>query len=76
MATFEMMARKHWPKYLPEMTRQLKEAGTYEETLMEAVDQAKSELARRVSRGEHPEIVKEDVAREYILLDPETEEED
>ena len=35
---------------------------------MDAVDQAKEELARRVSRGEQLMAAKEDVANNYILL--------
>lgn len=71
---FEAMARKHWTTNLPELTKQLKEAGTFETEITEAAEQAREELSRRVSRGENLEIAKADVLRAYILLDPETSE--
>jgi hypothetical protein len=68
---FVTMAKKHWTRELPELTRQLKAAGTFETTVQEAADQAKEELGRLVSRGMGLMAAREIVEMEYILLPPE-----
>lgn len=72
---FETMARKHWTKYLPEMTADLKKSGEFDQAVKEAADQAKEELSILVSNGAQLAAAKEIVLKEYILLPPEHPEE-
>jgi hypothetical protein len=71
---FESLARKHWTKYLPNLTAALKKNGTFDTEIKMAADQAREELAILVSRGAQLEATKEIVLKEYILLPPETSE--
>ncbi len=73
MQIFKEMARRHWEKYLPGMVKELKARGEYEKELESAASQASEELVYRVQRGEQLLAVKEEVLKEYILLEPESE---
>jgi len=73
MLVFKEMARRHWEKYLPALTRGLKEEGTWEEELETAARHASEELARMVSGGAQLDACKEIVLKEYIFLEPETD---
>lgn len=68
---FEAMARKHWTKYLPSLTKALKKKGTFEKEIKIAADQAREELATLVNSGAGMMGAKEIVLKEYILLPPE-----
>jgi hypothetical protein len=71
---FEAAARRHWTKYLPEMTKEMKAAGTFEKEVKEAAKAAMKEYAALVSGGTRTFAAKEIVMKEYILLEPETTE--
>jgi hypothetical protein len=71
MIVFERMARRHWEKYLPGLTKELKEQGIFEEQIKLAAQWASEELAGLVSGGAQVEAAKEIVLKEYILLPPE-----
>lgn len=71
MIVFEMMAKKHWTKYLPKMTADLKKKGIFERETKEAALAATRELVRLVQHGAQMEASKEIVLQEYILLPPE-----
>ncbi len=68
MIHFREVARRHWEKYLPGLTKQLKANGTFEEEITLAAQWASEELARMVSGGAQVEACKEIVLKEYILL--------
>jgi hypothetical protein len=76
MIHFREMARRHWEKYLPSLTKALKEEGIWEQELESAAEQASRELAIMVSKGAQLEACKEIVLKEYIFLPPETADND
>ncbi len=71
---FEKMAREHWTKYLPEMTRGLKKAGMFEQEVKTAARYATEELTALVRNGAQISAATEIVLNEYIFLPPETTE--
>ncbi len=75
MMYFRSLAKRHWEKFLPDLVKELKAEGTYEQELDRAAQQASEELVRMVQRGAQLEAAKEVVLLEYIFLPPETEEE-
>ena len=75
MILFRSLAKRHWEKYLPGMVKELKAEGIYEKQLDLAAQWASEELAALVKRGAQVEAAKEIVLREYIFLDPETDDE-
>jgi len=76
MIVFEAMARKHWTKHLPAMTAGLKSEGIFEETVKEAAEQAVTELDGLLRSGVGMQGAREIVLQEYILLPPETDDDD
>ena len=76
MMVFESLARQHWKKYLPGMVRELEKEGRLEEEITLAADRARAELVRMVQRGAQLETAKAIVLEEYILLEPETADND
>ena len=68
---FDKMAREHWEKYLPTMTKGLKIAGIFEREVQTAAEAARTEYAALVSSGMKPMGAKEIVLKEYIFLPPE-----
>ena len=71
MMVFERMARRHWAKYLPHLTKVLKEEGKFEEETSLAAEKAARELAYQVAKGAQLEATKDLVLKTYILLEPE-----
>jgi hypothetical protein len=75
MRYFRSLAKRDWEKYLPGMVEELKAEGIYEQELDRAAQEVSKELARIVSGGGQVQAAKEIVLKEYIFLEPETEEE-
>jgi hypothetical protein len=74
MMNFRNLAKEHWKKYLPGLTKELQKRGILERELDQAARRASEELARLMSRGAQVEAAKEIVLQEYIFLPPETTE--
>ncbi len=74
MMQFRSLAKRHWEQYLPGMVKELKAEGIYEKQLGLAAQWASEELARLVSGGAQIAAAREIVLKEYIFLDPETDE--
>jgi hypothetical protein len=51
MTNFRNLAKEHWKKYLPGLTKELQKRGILERELDQAARQASEELARLVSGG-------------------------
>jgi hypothetical protein len=67
------MAELHWKKFLPKMYRKLQEAGTLEQELIKAGNQASEAIAALGSDGGlRREEAVEIVLPQYILLPPES----
>jgi hypothetical protein len=71
---FSRLAKRHWEKYLPGMVKELKARGVYENELERAGEQASAVLADLQHAGAQYEAAREQVMKDYILLDPETTE--
>ena len=72
--SFETMARKHWTKYCPALTKELKAQGIFENEIKEAARMAREQLSYLVNHGAQLEAAKEIVLNDYIFLPPETKE--
>jgi hypothetical protein len=75
MMYFRSLAKRHWEKYLPGLVAELKKEGRYEKELDLAAQWASEELAALVKGGAQVEAAKEIVLKEYIFLEPETNDE-
>ncbi len=75
MIVFQRMAKRHWEKYLPALTEELKRKGIFQKRVHSAAKRAARELAHMVQDGAQLEAAKELVLERYILLPPETLEE-
>jgi len=51
LMSFQSQAKKHWTKFLPERTADLKKRGLFEKETKEAAEAAKAELAVLVRNG-------------------------
>jgi hypothetical protein len=69
---FQEMVKRHWEKHLPELARDLKKAGTWEQETEEVAAKARGELASMVNKGAQMQAAREWVINEYILQPPAT----
>ncbi|MNE80842.1 hypothetical protein D3C80_1774500 [compost metagenome] len=70
---YAAMARKHWSKWLPEKTAELKADGDWESTLRVRGQWAAERVQELMQQG-YPQFAAEEVAlSEFILLKPEPE---
>lgn len=68
---YAAMARKHWSKWLPERTAELKADGDWESTLRVRGQWAAERVVELMQQG-YPQFAAEEVAlSEFILLKPE-----
>ena len=68
-------AEEHWKRYLPQMYKKLKEAGTLETEAMNAGIRAADMIEELIAGGLYPFEAREIVLPQYILLPPEAENE-
>ena len=64
-------ARKHWPKYLPKLTAELRAANAFHVETMNAAKRAMRDAQEMMRAGFREHEAEEVVLREYILLPPE-----
>ena len=64
-------ARKHWAEWLPEKTRELKEAGLFQLRAQAAAVKAEKEILSLMQSGYQRHEAEEVVLPRYILLPPE-----
>ena len=69
LQNWKTMARQHWKEHLPEKYRQLKEAGTLEAALDQAVEQTYRETEQLEASGFSPDEAWQ-MTREQYLLPP------
>ncbi|NTV09957.1 MAG: hypothetical protein HGA47_04185 [Zoogloea sp.] len=67
----DAQAMKHWERWLPQKTADLKEAGTFEFRANQAAERALAEINLLVSKNVSREQAEEMVLPEYIFLPPE-----
>ena len=70
------MALRHWEKWLPKMTAELREAGTLNHEAQMASKEAARQVATLMLAGMQQHEVEEMVLPDLILLKPEPEEEE
>lgn len=69
-------ARKHWAEWLPERTKELKEAGIFLTETLKAAEAAHRELRNLMNQGYQFHEAEEVVLPKYILLPPEEDPDD
>ncbi|MBQ1764541.1 MAG: hypothetical protein IIZ92_16815, partial [Aquincola sp.] len=68
---YAAMARKHWTKWLPKKTAELKEAGQFEAATMTAGRQARERVDELMQQGYQLHEAEEVARSEFLLLKPE-----
>jgi len=66
-------ARKHWAQWLPKWTARLKADGTFSMATMRAGQAAQQRINDLMATGYRPHEAEEVALKEYILLDPEAQ---
>lgn len=69
--TLASKAMAHWARWRPQMTAELKEAGTFEMRANQDAERALNEINAMVKAGLDRTAAEEMVLPEYILLPPE-----
>ena len=64
-------AMRHWERWLPQKTADLKEAGTFEMRARQAAERAHNEIGILMKSGLSQDEAEEMVLPEYITLSPE-----
>jgi hypothetical protein len=70
------MAKDHWKKFLPKYYKKLEKSGKLEETLMRASDNYRAMASELISSGLRKCEADEFALPQYILLTPESKEEE
>lgn len=71
VAELTSLARKHWKKWLPQKTAELKIAGNLEEALHGAATLAQAEIEHLMAKGYQEHEAREVALAQFILLPPE-----
>jgi hypothetical protein len=69
--TLAIKARKHWEKWLPKKTRELKADGEFNMAIQMAARQAQKEIENLMAQGYQEHEAEEVVLPQFILLKPE-----
>lgn len=69
--TLAIKARKHWEKWLPKKTRELKADGEFDMAIQMAARQAQQEIANLMAQGYQEHEAEEVALPQFVLLKPE-----
>lgn len=69
---YKVKARKHWAKWLPEKTAQLKASGDLEAALQMAANLCRAEVDNLMAQGFQQHEAEEVALPQFALLKPET----
>lgn len=75
-ATLAAQARKHWEIWLPQKTKELKDAGEFAEATQVAAVAAQRQIQELMRQGYQAHEAEEVALKQYILLEPEAPGED
>jgi hypothetical protein len=70
-STLAIKARKHWEKWLPKKTRELKAAGEFQMAIQMAAQKAQQEISNLMAQGYQEHEAEEVALPMFILLKPE-----
>jgi hypothetical protein len=73
---FGRMAKDHWEKFLPKYYKKLEKSGKLEETLMKASNNYRDMASELISSGLRKHEADEFALPQYILLTPESQQEE
>lgn len=69
--TLAIKARKHWEKWLPQKTLELKADGKFDMAIQAAARQAQAEIVNLMAQGYQEHEAEEVALHQFILLKPE-----
>jgi hypothetical protein len=69
--TLAIKARKHWEKWLPKKTRELKADGEFDMAIQMAARKAQKEIENLMAQGYQEHEAEEVALHQFILLKPE-----